>query len=206
MKIEQEGYEYRGFRLGDVVRHKKTGGVSRIIGFNHECDIGGMFISIQSFNNIYGRLINSLYTKTMSILKEHENSYFCWVDCVQIEIIEKCEELKVLSWSKARELMGSHLHECTGNLLTGDLSISEKEINKIKLSGALEFVKVVKEIIEHKDKDLFELCLNNEKWVVLIEDKKYCVCDYGKKIIRASYCEIFEIAARILYDEKKGDF
>lgn len=143
MKIEQEGYEYRGFRLGDVVKNKKN---------------------------------------------------------------RRCEKPKILSREEVRELENKYNNKYTGSLLTGDLSISEQEINKIKLSGTLDFVKVVKEIIEHKDEDWFELCLNNEKWIVLIEDKKYCVCDYSKKIIKATYLEVFEIVARILYDEKEGDF
>ena len=86
-EIKEDGYECRGFKLGQMTNYGK------IIGFDTRCVDFGKFIATDNNMNIIKTTIcNSEYVTT--ILSGHENSSYAWFSNREIELIENIEECK----------------------------------------------------------------------------------------------------------------
>ena len=89
-EIKEEGYECRGFKLGQMTNK------GRIIGFDIKRSDFGKFIATDNNMNIIKTTIcNSEYVTT--ILSGHENSSYAWFSNREIELIENIEECKEIT-------------------------------------------------------------------------------------------------------------
>ena len=91
-EIKEEGYEYRGFKLGQMTNYGK------IIGFDTKAAVRGKYIvTDSSIDQNNKKLKNSDYANI--ILSKHENSKFSWFNESRIYLIRKSnpEELPPIS-------------------------------------------------------------------------------------------------------------
>lgn len=86
MRVEKEGYEYRGFKLGQKVRLKEDEKEYKIIGFDENAE--NCFIAL----NVKQKYANNIYWTVM--LEDMKNKHCFWVTPEQLEIIEMTEKNK----------------------------------------------------------------------------------------------------------------
>ncbi len=66
MKLEDVGYEYRGFKLGEYVKNIYTNQMSLIIGFDEKCELDEEYIAILDLSKTeFKSLIDSAHATSV---------------------------------------------------------------------------------------------------------------------------------------------
>lgn len=78
MILKEEGFEYRGFKLGQNIVKKDNNKIYKIIGFETKTE-GDMFIAIKDDCNQIP-IKKSSFFLDIAVLSGHEESGYCWID------------------------------------------------------------------------------------------------------------------------------
>lgn len=83
--IEDEGYEFLDFKLGQVVKYLEEEWI--VIGFDEKADEGEMYLAITREDHYNGGYPLKGSSYVTSILKGHEGSQYNWVVSKVVELI-----------------------------------------------------------------------------------------------------------------------
>lgn len=186
MILLDKGFEYKGFKLGQIVKLKKSGELHRVIGFNLN-STDDYYITINSNIGTH-TLQHSSYINTMVCLNGCESCCgFDWVKPSEIEIVDK--DSKDIKIGK-------------GLVVTPNPTINVDIIsNDSKKEGYEKCLQMAEQLKQFEDKNRFVITIDDTEWFVEITEDVFSKYSNEDRIIKSNRKSLMRIISFILYDK-----